>query len=95
MRRITITVDEGLAETVKADVRAGRSPSMSAWIGDAIQSRAQARTELAADLEELASREPSTPETVAAIARALRKPESWVVGALRSSRGRRGRARRS
>jgi Arc/MetJ-type ribon-helix-helix transcriptional regulator len=94
MRRITISIDEDLARLAEAEVRAGRSASVSAWVADAIRAKARARAELVADLEELEQREPTAPEVAAAMARALGLPRAEVVRALkpRTSRPRGRRA---
>jgi DNA-directed RNA polymerase specialized sigma subunit len=77
----------------EAEVRAGRSPSVSAWVADAIRTKARARAELVADLENLEQREPTSPEIAAAMARVLGLSRSAVVKALqgrpRQPRGRR------
>jgi Arc/MetJ-type ribon-helix-helix transcriptional regulator len=87
MRRITISLDEDLARLAEAEVRAGRSPSVSAWVADAIRTKARARAELVADLEDLEQREPTSPEMVAAMARALGLPRAAVARALRTRGG--------
>ena len=78
MRRITISIDEDLARLAEAEVRAGRSPSVSAWVADAIRAKARARAELVADLEDLEQCEPTSPEIAAAMARILGPEESEV-----------------
>lgn len=83
MRRITISLDEDLARLAEAEVRAGRSPSVSAWVADAIRAKARARAELVADLENLEQHEPTPPEVAAAMARALGLPRSTVAKALK------------
>jgi Arc/MetJ-type ribon-helix-helix transcriptional regulator len=83
MRRITISLDEDLARLAEAEVRAGRSPSVSAWVADAIRTKARARAELVADLENLEQREPTSPEVAAAMARVLGLPRSTVAKALK------------
>lgn len=83
MRRITISLDEDLARLAEAEVRAGRSPSVSAWVADAIRAKARARAELVADLENLEQHEPTSPEVAAAMARVLGLPRSTVVKALK------------
>lgn len=84
MRRITISIDEDLALLAEAEVRAGRSPSVSAWVADAIRAKARARGELVAELEELEQREPTSPEIVADMARALGLTRAAVVRALKT-----------
>jgi Arc/MetJ-type ribon-helix-helix transcriptional regulator len=91
MRRITISLDEELARLAEAEVRAGRAPSVSAWVADAIRAKARARADLIADLEDLERREPTRPETVASMARALGLPRAAVVKALKTSGGRKTR----
>jgi Arc/MetJ-type ribon-helix-helix transcriptional regulator len=91
MRRITISLDEELARLAEAEVRAGRSPSVSAWVADAIRAKARARADLVADLEDLEQREPTSPEIVATMARALGLPRSVVVKALKTRGGRKAR----
>jgi Arc/MetJ-type ribon-helix-helix transcriptional regulator len=94
MRRITISLDEDLARLAEAEVRAGRSPSVSAWVADAIRAKARARAELVADLEDLEQREPTSPELVAAMARVLGLPRTAVAKTLRT-RSIRPRGRRA
>lgn len=94
MRRITISLDEELARLAEAEVRAGRSPSVSAWVADAIRTKARARAELVADLEGVEQREPTSPAIVAAMARALGLPRTAVVRALKT-RGSRPKGRRA
>jgi Arc/MetJ-type ribon-helix-helix transcriptional regulator len=84
MRRITISIDEDLARLAEAEVRAGRSPSLSAWIADAIRAKARARGELVADLEATEQREPTPPDVMDAMARVLGLPRTAVAKALRS-----------
>jgi Arc/MetJ-type ribon-helix-helix transcriptional regulator len=84
MRRITISIDEDLARLAEAEVRAGRAPSVSAWIADAIRAKARARAELVADLEALEQREPTSPDVMDAMARALGLPRTVIAKALRS-----------
>jgi hypothetical protein len=91
MRRIT---DEDLARLAEAEVRAGRSPSVSAWVADAIRAKARARAELVADLENLEQREPTSPEIAAAMARVLGLPRSTVAKALKG-RGSQPKGRRA
>jgi Arc/MetJ-type ribon-helix-helix transcriptional regulator len=91
MRRITISLDEELARLAEAEVRAGRSPSVSAWVADAIRAKARARADLIADLKDLEQREPTSPEIVASMARALGLPRSAVVKALKTRGGRKAR----
>jgi Arc/MetJ-type ribon-helix-helix transcriptional regulator len=88
MRRITITLDETLAELVEADVAAGRAPSVSAWVAGAIRAKAQARAELVGDLEELERRDPIRPAVIAAVARSLGLPKRVVAGAVKRQRAR-------
>lgn len=90
MRRITVTLDEDLARLAEAEVRAGRAPSVSAWIADAIRAKAHARADLVADLEELERREPTPPEVVASMARTLGLPRGAVLKALKGGRNRPG-----
>ena len=86
MRRITISLDDDLARLAETEVRAGRSASVSAWIADAIRTKARARAELVADLEELEQRDPTPPAVIAAMVRALGLPQAAVVKALKSRR---------
>lgn len=92
MRRITVTLDESLVDLAEADVAAGRSPSVSAWVADAIRAKAEARAELIADLEQLERSDPTPPDVIASIARALELPRTVVADAVK--RPRRGKRRR-
>jgi hypothetical protein len=91
MRRITISIDDELARLAEAEVRAGRSASVSAWVADAIRAKARARADLVADLEDLEQRQPTSPEIVASMARALGLPRATVVKALKTRGGRKAR----
>lgn len=93
MRRITISLEEDLARLAEAEVRAGRSPSVSAWVADAIRAKARARAEIVAELEELEQREPTSPQLAAAMARALGLPRAAVIRALKTRTSRSGRRR--
>ncbi len=93
MRRITISLDDDLARLAEAEVKAGRAPSVSAWVADAIRAKARARADLVADLEELERREPTSPEVVASMARALGLSRKAVASALKAGHSRR-RSRR-
>jgi Arc/MetJ-type ribon-helix-helix transcriptional regulator len=91
MRRITISLDDDLARLAEAEVKAGRAPSVSAWVADAIRAKARARADLVADLEELERTDPTSPAVVAAIARALDLPRKTVTDVLKRKRPRRRR----
>ncbi len=90
MRRITISIEDDLARLAEAEVRAGRSSSVSAWVADAIRAKARARAELMADLEELEHREPTSPEIAAVMARALGLRPKAIVKALKARSSRPG-----
>jgi Arc/MetJ-type ribon-helix-helix transcriptional regulator len=93
MRRITISLDDALARLAEAEVAAGRAPSVSAWVADAIRAKAQARTDLITDLEDLEERDPTPPEVLDSIARALRLPRRVVAKAIKRRRLRAGSKR--
>jgi Arc/MetJ-type ribon-helix-helix transcriptional regulator len=93
MRRITVSLDDDLARLAEAEVKAGRAPSVSAWIADAIRAKARARADLVADLEELERQQPTPSEVVASMARALGLSRSAVGKALKMRRGRAGARR--
>lgn len=93
MRRITISLDDALARLAEEEVAAGRAPSVSAWVADAIRAKAQARTELVADLEDLEARDPTPPEVLASMARSLGLSRRTVGAALKKRRGRPGSRR--
>jgi Arc/MetJ-type ribon-helix-helix transcriptional regulator len=88
MRRITISIDDELVRLAEAEVRAGRAPSVSAWVAEAIREKARARAELVADLEELERREPTGAEIIASMARALGLPRATVAKAIKVRRNR-------
>jgi Arc/MetJ-type ribon-helix-helix transcriptional regulator len=93
MRRITISLDDDLARLAEAEVKAGRAPSLSAWVADAIRAKARARAELVAELEELERLDPTSPALAASIARSLNLSRTAVTTALKRPRTkRRGRA---
>ena len=93
MRRITISLDDDLARLAEAEVKAGRAASVSAWVADAIRAKARARADLVADLVELERREPTPPEIVASMARALNLSRTAVAKALKNARQRPGGGR--
>jgi Arc/MetJ-type ribon-helix-helix transcriptional regulator len=93
MRRITVSLDDELALLAEAEVKAGRASSVSAWIADAIRAKARARAELVADIEELERREPTAPEVVASMARALGLSRGAVMKAIKQRRNRPGARR--
>lgn len=90
MRRITISLDDDLARLAEAEVKAGRAASVSAWVADAIRAKARARADLIADLAELERRDPTPPEIVASMARALKLSRTAVAKALKNPRQRPG-----
>ena len=90
MRRITISLDDDLARLAEAAVSAGRAPSVSAWVADAIRARVRARAALVADLEALERREPTSAEVVASMSRALGLSRA-AVAALKGGRSRSSR----
>lgn len=92
MRRLTVTVDDALLEVALAEVRAGRAPSVSAWVADAMRAKAQARAELIADLEALNRRDPPSADVLDVIARSLGRSRRWVAGALGLTQARARRA---
>jgi len=89
MRRVTITVDDGLLRLAKADVAAGRAESVSAWVAAAMQEKARARAELIDDLEEQERNDPTPDRAITVIARSLGRSAAWV---RKHSRGRARRA---
>ncbi|HEY4184588.1 MAG TPA: hypothetical protein VGP07_05930 [Polyangia bacterium] len=93
MRRITISLDDDLARLAEAEVKAGRAPSVSAWIANAIRAKAQARAELIADFEELERRDPTPPEIIESTARVLGLSPAAVRKILKGRRGRQGARR--
>jgi hypothetical protein len=93
MRRITISLDVALARLAEEEVAAGRAPSVSAWVADAIRAKAQARTDLVTDLEDLEERDPTPPEVVASMARSLGLSRRTIATALKRRRPRPGSRR--
>lgn len=60
--RVTVTVRQEVLESAEADVAAGRAPSLSAWVDQAMEEKAR-HDELAALLEEMrAENGPATEE---------------------------------
>lgn len=94
MRRITISLDDELTKLAEAEVAAGRAPSVSAWVADAIRAKAWARADLVAELEDLDRRHPISPAVIASIARALGLSRAVVTRAVRGRR-KRGAGRRA
>jgi hypothetical protein len=78
MRRVTITVDDGLLRLAKADVAAGRAESVSAWVAAAMQEKARARAELIDDLEDQERSDPTPDRTIGVVSRSLGRSAAWV-----------------
>lgn len=79
---MTVTVDEHLAALAQADVKAGRAASMSAWVADAMQRKALARAELVTELDDMATGDPYTDDTVGWLAETLDRPTDWIADRL-------------
>lgn len=84
MRRLTISIEEDLVKLAQAEVRSGRASSISAWVADAIRSKAHARRELIADLEDLERRDPTPDALVKSMARSLGLSKTAVVASLKA-----------
>ncbi len=93
MRRITVSLDNSLVRLAEAEVAAGRAPSISAWVANAIRAKAQARADLIEDLEDLEQREPTPSAVVAAMAHVLGLSGAVVSKAIKRRRGRAGSRR--
>lgn len=93
MRRITISLDDALAQLAESEVAAGRAPSVSAWVADAIRAKARARAELVADLEQLEEHHPTPAEVLASMARVLGLSRRTVAKAIKARRVRPGSRR--
>lgn len=78
MRRITVTIDDELVEIARAAVKAGRAPSVSAWVAAAMREKASAIADVLSDIEDSRRKSPPTPETIQLLAKVLKRPESWV-----------------
>jgi hypothetical protein len=89
MRRLTVTVDEGVFERARKDVAAGRAESVSAWVSDAMHRKARALQELMAELEELNRAQPPSIHAIATAAKSLGKSKEWVAQRLGLGRRRR------
>jgi len=94
MRRITISIENELARLAEAEVRAGRSTSVSAWVADAIRAKARARADLVADLGDFERKDPTPRSVIASMSRVLGLAPSTIARALkvRSARPGSGRA---
>jgi hypothetical protein len=82
MKRVTVTVEDGLLEAAKAEVAAGRAPSVSAWVVDAMRHKLLARAELLAELEDMAAERPYSSGTVDWVAQAVGRSTEWVAAQL-------------
>lgn len=82
MKRLTVTVDEGLFDAVKHEVALGRAASVSAWVVEALRQRLLARAELFAELERMAAEQAYSTETMNWVAEALGRPVDWVADKL-------------
>lgn len=78
MQRITVTVDDDLLALARADVAAGRAPSVSAWVAEAMRRKAQARADFLADLAEMEAEKPTTDEAVRRLAEIFEQSEEWM-----------------
>lgn len=93
MRRITISLEDDLAQLAQSEVRAGRASSISAWVADAIRAKARARNDLVSDLEDLERREPTPEHLVSSMARVLGLSKTAVAQALKARPSKRARGR--
>jgi len=82
MQRVTVTVDDSLMALARADVKAGRANSVSAWVADAMRRKALARAELIAELEDMNAEAPYDDETVNWVAGVIGRPAEWVANRL-------------
>jgi hypothetical protein len=78
MKRFSVTVDERLLEIARSDVAAGRAPSLSAWVADAMRRKGLTRAELLGELAEEAEPGPYTAETLAWVAQVTGRSPDWV-----------------
>ncbi len=78
MQRITVSIDDDIALAARRDVEAGRAPSLSAWVSDAMRRKALGRIRLELELDELRAAEPYGPEEVAFAAKVLELDEELV-----------------
>lgn len=86
MKRVTVSLDEDLVNAVQAEVAAGRAASVSAWVSDAVRTKALARAELLTDLEDAESADPYTDDDIAWVADAVGQERSWVEARLGGDR---------
>lgn len=93
MRRVTVSLDDALVRLAEAEVRAGRAPSVSAWVASAIRAKAQARSELIADLEALELQDPTPGHDIRSMARVLGLPVAVVTRAFKRGTAARTRGR--
>lgn len=82
MQRLTVTVDEQIADLVRKSVEAGEATSISAWVSDAIRRKALARLELLADLEDRTSESPPDRDDLDWLAGIVGRDASWVAQRL-------------
>ncbi len=81
MQRITLTIDDEVAKAARHDVEAGRAPSLSAWVSDAMQRKALGRIRLELELDELRQATPYSAEDIAWAAEVLDGDTARSVGA--------------
>lgn len=78
MQRITITVEDDLAEWARHEVEIGRAPSVSAWVARAMADKRQALLDLDAEITRMEAESPATPEDIAWLAKVFGESEAWV-----------------
>lgn len=92
MKRVTVSVDDVLLDAARAEVAAGRAPSVSAWVGDAMRRKVLARAELLSEIDDMTTERPYTSATVDWVAQSLGRPAEWVADRLAVPREQRRRA---
>lgn len=65
VQRLTITVDDDLANVARAAVDEGRAPSISAWVSDAMRQKALARLRLELEFDHLRAVAPYSDDAIA------------------------------
>ena len=82
MQRITVTIDDEIADVARRDVGEGRAPSVSAWVNDAMRRKALARIQFELEMDRLRESDPYDRDAIRWAADALGTDETELVALL-------------
>ena len=82
MQRVTVSLDDDLAEFLRAEVARGRAASTSAWIAERVRDAALERARYAHALAQEAQQDPLDGQDLDWVAAAVGRDRTWVEQSL-------------